>query len=634
MIYRFEDWELDTDRHELRVKGESQTLEPQVFRLLEVLIENGNRVLTRDELMNTVWQGRIVSDSTLASRIKSARQAIGDNGERQAFIQTVHGRGYRFIGLLTTEAEAATEPSASTGISLSPHLRRLAVLILVAVTGAGLVVWRLWPTRGPSRPIAISSIAVLPFTDMSEAGNQAYFADGVAEEILNALTKVKGLRVVGRTSSFSFKGKDVDVKTIGKKLSVAVVLEGSIRRAQDRVRITTQLVDTSSGYHLWSETYDRQMQDIFAIQDDIAHAVVQRLNIGLHEEDVDRPLVAQETGDLEAYRLYLQGRYMLKRRHDDNVPNAIKRFKEAIARDPNFARAHSALASAYIVLPVYTKANRAESRASAERIAQAALRLNPELSEAHAVLGNVYSGRLEWRRADQQFQRAIAMQPVAPTAHLWYGSHSMRTGRLQQALTQYEKALALDPAWGLAVCLHSEALHALRQWDSAIKEAEQAVALDYFYCQILLRNIAFATGDLDKAIQRHVEYKRLRGASEDSVMKSRRFYETNLGVAGTRSAFLQKTEQLLQSGKLSSYAAFHRFYHAKQVDRAMALFDPQAEPRFLRLLRKIWGPYGLSFRTHPRFASIASDLDLIPYWREFGWPDRCGPDPAHGVQCH
>lgn len=658
MIYRFGNCELDTDRQELRVKGEPKALEPQVFHLLAVLVENDKRVLTRDELMDTVWQGRIVSDSTLASRIKSARQAIGDSGERQAFIQTVHGRGYRFVGSATVEASTPIEPHTPIELPAAtealppplatrlfdniqriaafgmPRRRWLAASLLLVVVVIGIVVWQWQPVNDSSDSMAMTSIAVLPFADMSEAGDQAYFADGVAEEILNALAKVKGLRVVGRTSSFSFKGQNADVKTIGKQLNVTAVLEGSIRRSQDRVRITTQLVDTSSGYHLWSETYDRQIKDIFAIQDDIAHAVVQRLNIELQNENANHPLVTQETSDHEAYRLYLLGRYKWKRRYGDNIPKAIQFFKEAIARDPNFARVHAALASAYVLLPAFTKANRAESRETAERIAHAALKMNPELSEAHAVLGTIFSSRMEWQRADQQFQHAVTRQPVAPTAHLWYAVHSMKIGQLQQALTQYEKALSLDPAWGVALCLYSEALYALGQREAAIEKAEQAVALDYFFCQLQLRNIAFAAGDLDKAIQHYVEYKRLRGASEEKLIKARQFYEANVGVSTAQDTFLQDTEQRLQSGKISSYSAFYYFYHAKQVDRAMALFDAKAEPKFSRLLRRIWSPYGLPFRTHDRFASIAAALNLVDYWREFGWPDRCGPDPVHGVRCH
>ncbi len=327
MVYRFGNCVVDTDRYELQVNGERQAIEPQVLRLLMYFIESRDRVVTRDELIDTIWQGRMVSDSTLASRIRSVRHAIGDSGERQAFIQTVHGSGYRFVGEVRAVSaerresqgarEADSEPEADpikplatrlvdwcdrgrqVVVCRSPRQRWYAALLMVGLMGVGMTVWRVFPTATPAGVLSHRSIAVLPFADMSMAGDQEYFADGVAEEILNALSKVEGLRVVGRTSAFSFKGKNADLKTIGEQLKVSAVLEGSIRRVQDRVRITIQLVDTSNGYHLWSEAYDRQMQDIFAIQDDIARAVVHRLNIGFEAEDTSRPLVVQETRNVE-----------------------------------------------------------------------------------------------------------------------------------------------------------------------------------------------------------------------------------------------------------------------------------------------------------------------------------------------
>ena len=421
MIHRFGDYELDTDQRRFWVKDELQALEPQVFRLLSVLIENAHRVVTRDELIDAVWQGRIVSDSTLASRIKSARQAIGDNGERQDLIQTVYGCGYRFVGLSTQVTEASTEAEASVDSVPRPeppltaslealalnkiaeaqfdtilnrlrqlvphplqthHLQWLGVSLLVIVIGVAVGLWRVLPRADAQKSMADTSIAVLPFADMSAAGDQEYFADGIAEEILNALTKVKGLRVVGRTSSFSFKGQHVDVKTIGERLNAETVLEGSIRRSEDRLRVTTQLVDTASGYHLWSETYDQKMQDIFTIQDHIARAVVERLNPVLRDTDPERPLVARSTSDPEAYRLYLKGRYFWKRRYDDSLPRAVKLFQEAIDRDSDFGRAHSALAATYAVLPGYTRANRPEVYAAAEHSAHNAIKTRSRIVRA------------------------------------------------------------------------------------------------------------------------------------------------------------------------------------------------------------------------------------------------------------
>lgn len=474
---------------------------------------------------------------------------------------------------------------------------------------------------------------MLPFTDLSEAGDQAYFADGVAEDILNALAKVRDLRVAGRTSSFAFKGVSADIKTIGKQLNVATVLEGSIRRFQNRVRITTQLVDTSTGYHLWSETYDHETKDLFAIQDKRSRAVVKRLNIVLRSEEADRPLVEQKTDNPESYRLYLQGRYMWKRRYGDNLPQAIRLFEQALAYDPDFARGHSALAAAYAILPTFTRADLAESYEAAERAAYMALQLNPELSEPQAVLGRLYSGRLQWRRAEQQFQRAISMQPEDGVARLWYGLHSLSTGRLQHALAQFENVLSTDPAWGIPVYLHSEVLYALGQREAAIQGAKRAIALDTYYGHMLLGDITYEQGQFDQTIRHVIEFMCLIGASEPRINKRRMSLEASLGVNDTQSAFLQKTEAQLKAGNISPRVAFYRFYYAKRIDQAIELFDLRAHPALYRFLRKTWGPLGRPLRRHPKFSAIAADLGLIDFWHEFGWPDRCRPDAAHGVQC-
>lgn len=641
MIHQFGDCELDTTLYELRVRGEPQALEPQVFRLLVFLVENGNRVVTKDELMAAIWHDRIVSDSTLASRIKTARQAIGDSGERQALIQTVHGRGYRFVGAVTAALETPLEPSPSLEApsSVPPPVTALGnrlvagLAVLVALLGMIIAVWYFLPSTPVSTFPDKKSIAVLPFTDLSEAGDQAYFADGVAEDILNALAKVKDLRVAGRTSSFAFKGARTDIKTIGKQLNVATVLEGSIRRFQNRVRITTQLVDTSTGYHLWSETYDHEIKDLFAIQDNISRAVVKRLHIVLNKEEAERPLVDPKTDNPESYRLYLQGRYMWKRRYGDNLPQAIELFEQAIAYDPDFALGHSALAAAYAVLPIFTRADVAASYEAAERAAHAALQLHPELSEPLAVLGRIYSRRLQWRRAEQQFQRAVAMQPDDGVARLWYGVHSLSVGQLQHALTQFENVLSIDPAWGIPVYLHSEVLYALGEREAAIQGAERAIALDTYYGHMLLSDMAYEQGQFDQTIRHTIEFMRLIGASESRINKRRMSLEASLGVNGTQSAFLQKTEALMQAGKISPRVAFYRFYYAKRIDQAIELFDLKADPSLYRFLRKTWGPLGRPLRQHPKFAAIAADLGLIEFWREFGWPDRCRPGPAHGVQC-
>ncbi len=325
---------------------------------------------------------------------------------------------------------------------------------------------------------------------------------------------------------------------------------------------------------------------------------------------------------------------MWKQRFGNSLPHAIKLFKQIIEDDPEFARAYSALAAAYSVLSHYTKADRDASYAEAERTALTALTLNPRLSEPHAVLGRIYSRRLEWRRAERQFRHAIRLDPTDPAARFWYGSHSMSAGKLQQALTQYEAALSIDPAWGIAICFHSEALYALGQPEAATQGAKRAVAFGCAFGHDLLAHMAYEAGRFDQVVHHFVESRRMRGADEATLKKSRMVYREMLGLTGAKRDFLKRIEGKLQSGYLSLRFAFDAFYLSKQLDRAMGIFDLKADPNLFHFLRRAWGPYGRLFRAHPKFASIAETLNLLPYWREFGWPEPCEPDPIHLLQCH
>ncbi len=265
---------------------------------------------------------------------------------------------------------------------------------------------------------------MLPFTNLSGDASKDYFSDGMSEELLNLLARVPGLQVAARTSAFAFKGRNVDIREVGKELGVETVLEGSVRQSGDQVRITAQLIDTESGFHLWSETYDRKLQDIFAVQDEIAQAIVEKLKIELAPEE--QQLAQRDkapTQNVEAYELYLQGRAIWKRRGEDNLKRAIDLYQSALARDPGFARAHAALASAYVVLPGYTQAKtttRSSTCRMAEQSARQALALDPNIGEAHAVLAQINSDRGNLLDAESGFFFAISLEPNEPTPHHWY----------------------------------------------------------------------------------------------------------------------------------------------------------------------------------------------------------------------
>lgn len=299
------------------------------------------------------------------------------------------------------------------------------------------------PITDEERPSA--SIAVMPFLDMSPGKDQEYFCDGMAEELINSLTHIKDLRVVARTSAFSFKGKNLDIRDIGRKLNVDTVLEGSVRKAGDRIRITTQLIDVFEGYHMWSEKYDLVMDNVFAVQDEITLSIVDKLRVKLLGKEKEA-ILKRYTENLEAYNFYLKGRFFTDKMTADGLRKAIDYFEQAIEQDSQYALAYTGLADSYGLLGSYDYMHPKEALAKARMAASKALEIDTELAEAHTSRGFV---RLfydwDWQAAEQDFKRAIDLNPNYTPAHSWYSFYFAAMGRLDKAIREDKRALELDP---------------------------------------------------------------------------------------------------------------------------------------------------------------------------------------------
>ncbi len=322
------------------------------------------------------------------------------------------------------------------------------------------------------------SIAVLPFTNLSADPEQEYFCDGMAEEIINALSHVEELRVVARTSAFAFKGKSEDIRDIGRKLDVESVLEGSVRKAGDRVRISAQLISVDDGYHLWSERFDRRMEDVFAIQDEISLTIVEKLKIKLMAPE-KQEIARRHTDNLEAYNLYLRGRYFWNKRTGSELRKAARCFEQAIAKDPTYAPAYSGLADTYTMLGSYDFLPEAEAYPKAKEAALKAVDLDDTLAEAHSSLGEViFNSGENPEAARQEFKRAIALNPGYATTHHWYSILLMRTGSFEEALAEGNRALDLDPL-SIIIKLHVSQLRAIAlDWAGAEDLFFRALEID------------------------------------------------------------------------------------------------------------------------------------------------------------
>ena len=332
------------------------------------------------------------------------------------------------------------------------------------------------PSRAPAS--ADKSIAVLPFTNMSADADNEYFSDGMTEEIISALAQVADLHVASRTSSFAFKGQALDIAEVGRKLNVTTVLEGSVRRAGSRIRVTAQLVKVSDGYHLWSERYDRELDDVFAIQEEIAQAIVAKLKAELLDGR-GRPLVRRATENVEAYTLYLQGRFYWNRRNEGALERGVECFEQALAIDPDFTLASVGLADSHNIFGFYSLRPPQDAFPKAEAAASRAVKLEPELAEAHAALGyaRLYYG-WDWDGAEASFRRAIVCDPGYAMAHHYLGNHLVAMGRMAEGKTAFREAMRLEPLSLIINAGLGWAMYYAREYGDAVRQLQSTLEID------------------------------------------------------------------------------------------------------------------------------------------------------------
>jgi serine/threonine-protein kinase len=349
------------------------------------------------------------------------------------------------------------------------------------------------------------SIAVLPFTNLSGNKENEYFSDGLAEDIIDALTQVPGLRVMARTSAFSFRGKEADVREIGSRLNVGHILEGSVRRAGNRLRVTAQLVKASDGYHLWSQRFDREMTDVFAIQDEISQAIVEKLRVRLTG---DRPLIKRYTENLAAYDLCLKARYHLRKMTQEEREAGRRYGEQAIALDPEYAPAYVVLAESYLWSAFWGSTDPREAFAKAKSAALEALKLDDTIADAHSALGTVLgSGEFDWRGAGREFDRAMELSPSSAAIRYDYAwCYAMwflyPQGRVEEALTEMRRALELDPLDPFYNSLLGYLLHSAGQFEPAVAQLQRATELApvFFFAYWFLSSIYSQSGRHDEAI--------------------------------------------------------------------------------------------------------------------------------------
>ena len=634
-------------------------LSQKPFLLLVTMMRSPQLLLTKDALIETVWEGRAVSDAVLTTAIKELRQALGDSAKSSKFVGTVHAKGYRFLqpvkavtsnvspGTLDPDPapEAVTEQASSaptaarasqTGARTNRPINLLigaAAIVIAAVLWITLSNRAADPVTPPAEP---TSIAVLAFEDLSIDGDQSYFSDGISEEILNSLVKLENLHVAGRTSSFSFKGKDADIQTIGNALNVAHILEGSVRSNGDKVRITAQLIKVEDGYHLWSEVYERQSDDIFAIQDEIARSVAEELRVIL-VDDNHRQLVEVPTTDQEAYRLYLQANALLARRVGNNIPRAIEIYQQAIQRDQRFARAWSALASAYAVQPDYDYAIDLEVAANMARdAAEKAISLDPDLAEPYAVLGLIEFDHRNYVAAREAFERAGELDPNDINVMFWHSTLLRSVGDMAAAAILSERAMRADPISPLGYVAEATYAFATNDLESATTLAERARDLGHPTGNYILAKIAERTGDAVRAQALHLESFNESGASTwFSPNDVSSLIQGTYGAQQDREAAQALVTQYINDPRQKrDILAPNILLDMGMIEDALRLFEISQTSLDQFFLLPVWGPGGGPVRQHPYFGEFVVGIGLTDYWAVYGWPDACETAPNGAVVCN
>jgi len=559
-LIHFAEFELDIAAGELRRQGSKLRLQDQPLQVLEILLQRPGEIVAREELQQKVWPSDtfVDFDHGINNAIKRLREALRDTADTPRFVETLPRRGYRFIGKIEQE---------------TPKFR---------------------------------SLAVLPLDNLARDPEQEYLADGLTEALITTLAKIGELRVVSRTSSMLYKGVRKSLREIARELDVDTIVEGTVLRAGDRVRITAQLIDPAKETHLWAESYDRHLRDILDLQADVARAIAHEIEVKLTPQE-QAQLAQVHPVDPEAYEAYLRGRFQWIKRTREGHIQACQHFQQAIAKDPSCAPAYAGLADALSIMNLWGLIPPEEGCAKARGLALKALEIDHSLSEAHTSLAwAALHYDYDFATAEKEFERAIELNPRNATAHHWFGMSLGMMGRYEEGYTELKRAIRLDPHWsfihfGLAFVHWSG-----RRYDQAIESCQKALALDPNSAQVL--------GWLGMSCVATLAFERAIAALQKSAEISQRapaplaLLGEAYAAAGASDQAQQILEELIRQRHVPKYFVSRVYAALGQTDAAVAMleagyrergewmvlmkvdsrFDPlRSDPRFEHLMQRM-----------------------------------------------
>jgi TolB-like protein/DNA-binding winged helix-turn-helix (wHTH) protein/Tfp pilus assembly protein PilF len=486
-FFEFGRFRVDSVERVLLADGRPVSLTPKAFETLLDLLEHSGHILEKDELLEHVWPGTFVEEGTLVQNVSTLRKVLGEAPDGSAYIETIPRRGYRFAGAVH---ETDFEPGSEGNFPPVPIVtaRRVGTsgwIVGLSIAAVSLVILfftreNIWPRPDPA-PKKIM-LAVLPFENLSGDSQQEYFSSGLTEEMITQLGDLEPNRlgVIARTSAMQYKGGKKDTRQIGRELGVDYILEGSVRREGDRVRITAQLIQVKDQTHLWARDYDRNLRDILALQSDVAGAIAREIKLKLTSEESARLAGAPAINPV-AYEVYLKGRYFWNKRTEDGFVKAIRYFEQATALDPKYAQPYAGLADSYALLGSMPnhEVSRGEAMPKAKAAALRALQLNDSLADAHTSLAFVeMQYEWDWQGSEKEFKRALELNPNYATAHQWYAVWLMSQGKQDAALEEERLAQEADPLSTIIKTDTAQLLVYAGRYDEAVQQAQRALEID------------------------------------------------------------------------------------------------------------------------------------------------------------
>jgi TolB-like protein/DNA-binding winged helix-turn-helix (wHTH) protein len=630
---RFGPFEADLSSGELRKHSLKVKLQDQPFQVLALLLERPGEVVTREELRQKLWPADtfVDFDVGLNTAIKRLRDALGDTAESPRYVETLPRRGYRFIAQVDGLA-AATPPSGPAQIPTDRYTRRAVSALVDAVLEAhgARTRWRVGAVvagatalamavvlfsvpslrqrvQGKTIPPKIQSLAVLPLENLSGDPAQEYFADGMTDALVTDLAQISSLRVISRTSVMRYKGTRKPLPDIAKELNVDGIVEGTVVRSAERVRVNVQLIQATTDRHVWASAYERSLGDVVVLQSEVAQAIANAIQVQLTPEEQAR-LARKQSVDPQAYEFYLKGRYFWNKRTDAAVRKSIDYFQQAIQRDPNYALAYAGIADAYVVR---TDLSPEEKFSKSKAMAKVALQMNETLAEAHnAMAMSLFSYDWDWAGAEKEFQRGIALNPNYAMAHQWYGQFQRAMGR-QNWAAEVKRAHELDPL-SLVIAGGDWYLES-GQYDLAIEHLRKRLELDpdFALTYLLLGNVYARKGMYQDAIAQLQKGVQLSGGAPYYLSALGYTY----GVSGKRDEALKILQQLTLLSKrryVSPYEIARVYVGLGENDLAFdwlqkALVDRSSELVFLKVSRGIITD---TMRSDPRYIELVRRIGL------------------------